>query len=125
MVLERISFFRLMLGLVLAATFLRVYQYNLIVKVHYEKQRLEKTRKKLEQERNDLIVAYAQLTRCNKLISEAVEGGMKPLTVKQVVTLKTLPKIDFVGTDASEQVLVTLGLIVPEVPVEVDANGDA
>ena len=93
--------------------FLTIYQHNLIIKRNYEKQRLSKTRIKLENERNELYRTLLHVHNPEAVAARAgTEWGMRPLQPSQVLTLTGAPAVvDFVGTTSHKTVLQALGLL--------------
>jgi hypothetical protein len=91
--------------------FTRIYQHNLVIKLNYEYQRLEKKRSQLEKQRNELLMELFEVQDPDKVLALADHCGMVPLKVSQVITLTTQPVIDFLSTYSSETVLQRLGLV--------------
>jgi len=101
------------LGVVALITlaFVKIYQHNLIIKLKYEKQRLEKKATQLRKDRNELVAVYAQLQDSQSVITKATnELGMKPLSIKQVRFLPSHADIPFLKTASTADVLQKLGL---------------
>jgi len=94
--------FRLLKSLVfvaLAAIFIKIYQHNQIIKLSYEKQRLENKMGKLKRESNELLAVLSMLQEPGKTKKFAQEKmGMQWLSLSQVVTVTEKGLFDFYTT---------------------------
>ena len=67
-----------------------IYQHNLIIKLNYDKQRLEIKKSKLIKEKNELMKELYQLKDPTKIKSWAVDNlGMRDVNMSHVITLTT------------------------------------
>lgn len=100
-----------LMSLVIGLMFLKIYQHNLIIKLSYETQRLERKSSQLEKDRNDLLMAfYNRKDPINLQVKARDEWGMKNLTLSQVITLTAQAPIDFLHTTSHIATLKTLNL---------------
>ncbi len=91
--------------------FLKIYQHNLIIKLNYEYQRLEKKKSQLEKDRNELLAVFLKVQAPRKVLAMARDTwGMVPLTIHQVCTIEVRPEIDFLSTTSSDDLLHYLGV---------------
>ncbi len=109
--LGRLSVLRVITICSIGFIFLRIYQHNLVIKLNYDYQRLDKRKTQLEKERNEL---YTQLMCVNDpervLAYATMQRNMRPLKVGQIVCLDDRKPFDFVGTTSNEVVVQQLGL---------------
>jgi hypothetical protein len=100
----------LMLGAV-AFVFIKIYQHNLIIKLRYEYQRLEKQKLLLEKERNDILAMLLRMQDYDELMTTAENRwGMRPLRVTQIKSLQRQPAVDFTHTTSTVPALLACGL---------------
>lgn len=100
----------LMLGAI-AFVFIKIYQHNLIIKLRYEYQRLEKQKLLLEKERNDILAKLLRMQDYDELMTTAENRwGMKPLRVTQIKSVQRQPAVDFMHTTSTVPVLQSCGL---------------
>jgi hypothetical protein len=111
MLLKYFSLSKIMIALGVSFIFVKIYQHNLVIKLNYEKQRLEKRKLQQEKVRNDFIVEYLSLTDPAKILTKA-KGlwGMKPIKICQVRSVPALSQLDFFGSISDIQVLKKQGL---------------
>lgn len=69
-----------------------IYQQNNVVKLCYEKQRLEQHYQRLEHKKNRLLIMCAQAKNLDVLKALAVQQfGMTPLSLCKLITFTTTP----------------------------------
>lgn len=111
MLLHYVSLSRILVVLVICFVFIKIYQHNLVIKLNYEKQRLEKKEALLEKQKNDLCVEYLTLREPEQLIIYAKsEWGMKAVDPAKVRVIPSSSKADFLATLPSDEVFMKLGL---------------
>lgn len=97
--------------MVVCFVFLKIYQHNLVIKLSYEKQRLEKKKMQLEKERNDFSVELLSLLDPEKILTKAQEEwGMKAIKINQVRAVPMRTGVDFLRTTSNDDVLKRIGL---------------
>lgn len=104
---------------ILCTVFVKIYQYNLYIKITYEYQRLGRRFAALEKERNELLVCFYEQRQPIKLMQEAEKLGMQPLQLDTIITTTQVALVDFVGTGSTAQALELCGIpiIFPNRPV--------
>lgn len=86
--MERNNFFSLLFLLTITFVFTKIYQHNLIIKLTYEKQRLEGKRIILKQQKNKKLVKLYNLKDFNRIKKIAKkEIGLQELKLSQIITL--------------------------------------
>lgn len=75
----------LLLGMVFV--FGSIYEHNLMIKLTYERQRLELKKNKLIKEKNEVMKEFYQLSDPARIRAWAESQGMKDLALSHVVTL--------------------------------------
>jgi cell division protein FtsL len=86
--MKRGNFFSLLFLLTIVFVFTKIYQHNLIIKLNYEKQRLERKRVILKQEKNQKLVQLYNLKDFNRIKKIAKEKiGLQELKLSQIITL--------------------------------------
>jgi len=71
--------------------FAKIYQHNYVIKLTYQKQRLEKATQKLYKKKQELLVAYYHAHGPEKLKKWACkENTMSPIVFSHVVTLTSI-----------------------------------
>lgn len=86
--MNRSRFLSLFLTLVVGFLFVKIYQHNKIVKLIYEKQRVEKLREKSIKEKNRLLVELYKLKNPSVVRKRASELlGMVDLKPSQLITV--------------------------------------
>ena len=97
--MTKVRFFRSLALFFIALVFVKIYQHNQIIKLNYEKQRVENKRNKLKRERNELLVQLSALNDLGKVRKVAQEKmGMQWLTMSQIITVTEQPLFDFYTT---------------------------
>jgi hypothetical protein len=111
MVLKHLFRPQMLLLMLIGFFFLKIYQHNLIIKLNYEYQRLEKKKSQLEKDRNELLSVYLKTRDPHKVLAIARdEWGMVPLKIHQVESIVEHPEIDFFSTTSSDDLLRYLGV---------------
>jgi len=97
--MKKFPVIRLLAVFAVAAMFIKIYQHNQIIKLNYEKQRLDNKLSKLNRDCNELlaVVSIQQEPRKVKKIAEE-KMGMKWLSLSQVVTVTEAHVFDFYTT---------------------------
>lgn len=86
--MKRGNFFSLLFLLTIIFVFTKIYQHNLIIKLNYEKQRLERKRVILKQEKNQKLAQLYNLKDFNRIKKIATEKiGLQELKLSQIITL--------------------------------------
>ena len=94
------------LGIVLALV--HVYQHNRVIKLSYEKQRIEQLKQKLTKKKSEILVEFSQAKNPQEIKRWAQrERAMSMTQLSQVTTLTTRGPYDFflMGTTNSENVM--------------------
>lgn len=111
MLLNYFSLTKILIVLVVSFVFIKIYQHNLVIKLNYERQRLENKKTQREKERNELSVQLLSLLEPGKLVVKAKEAwGMNAIKISQVRAVPPKVEVDFLGTTSSDKVLTTLEL---------------
>jgi hypothetical protein len=85
--MSRARFFTILFLLNLTFIFIKIYQHNLIIKLNYEKQRVENIKHELKREKNDFRVKFFTLRNQEEVARLAQEKlGMQPLKLSQIIT---------------------------------------
>lgn len=88
--MKRTKFFSLLFLLTIIFVFTKIYQHNLIIKLNYEKQRLERKVVVLKQQKNKKLVKLYNLKDFNRIKKIAKNKmGLQELRLSQIVTLTT------------------------------------
>lgn len=98
------KFIKLFACIMLIGAFVTIYQHNKIIKIMYEKRRLELRKEQLAKEKIELQVRLCALHDYTQTRSHArYQLGMTPLKLSQVVTV-TQPqyKLDFYHASSSD-----------------------
>lgn len=67
--------------------FFRIYQHNLLIRLNYEKQRVESEKDELKKKKNELLVKYFEIKDQHRVKTVAQEKlGMQPLKLSQIIT---------------------------------------
>lgn len=83
--MKRKNFFSLLFLLGLFLVFLKIYQHNLLIKMAFEKQRLERQRLKLKDKRSLLLIKFFKLKNFKKIQQIAVDDlGLQELKLSQI-----------------------------------------
>jgi cell division protein FtsL len=86
--MSRKKFFTVLVCIILAFIFIKIYQHNILIKLTYKKQRLEKKKNKLKRKKNHLTVKLFKLKNYEKIEKIARNKfGMQPLTTSQIITV--------------------------------------
>jgi predicted phage tail protein len=106
-----VPLFRILLCAALCFLFVKIYQHNLIIKLNYEKQRVENNIKRLKNERNELYAQFLTLRDGQKILHMAEQlWGMKSLSAKQIIMSGSSVHFDFLSTASSQDCLAEAGL---------------
>ena len=67
--------------------FFKIYQHNLLIKLNYEKQRLEIKKEQLKQKKNSLLVEFFKLKDFKRIKNIAQQDfGFQDLKLSQIKT---------------------------------------
>jgi hypothetical protein len=87
MQMKRFIFIRSVVVLGLAVVFSKIYQQNRVIKLQYEKQRLERQNQVLSKKYNNMLVVFSQAKDFTALKKQAeLEFGMAQLQLSHLVT---------------------------------------
>ncbi len=86
--MTRKNFFSLLFLLCTFFVFIKIYQHNLLIKLIYEKQRLERKKEILKQKKNHMLAKLYTL-RDFKRVKKIAEKklGLKELKLSQIITM--------------------------------------
>ncbi len=83
----KLKFLTILFLVGLSFIFLKIYQHNLLIKLSYEKQRVENEKNELKKKKSELFVKYFELSNRQLVRSKAQEKlGLQPLKLSQIVT---------------------------------------
>ena len=86
--MKQFNFIKAMAFLCVVAVFAIIYQHNQLIKLNYEKQRLEQKKERLKKEHNELLATLSVLQDYESLTEKAYEQwGMKNVQLSHVITL--------------------------------------
>lgn len=75
-----------LMALGIAAVFGRIYQQNCIIKLQYEKQRLERHYQQIQRKRNAVLVSLSEAKNYTALKERADLRGMRRLQLSKLIT---------------------------------------
>ena len=82
------KFFTILFAISIIFVFIKIYQHNQVVKLSYEKQRLENKTINLKKKKDQLLIELYTLKDPQKVKQIAQEKfGMQPLKLSQILTL--------------------------------------
>ena len=97
--MKKFPFIRSLAVFAVCAIFIKIYQHNQIIKLNYEKQRLENKLCKLNRDCNELLAVVSVQQEPGKIKKIAQEKmGMQWLSLSQVVTVTEASLFDFYTT---------------------------
>lgn len=98
------KFIKLFACIILMGAFVTVYQHNQIIKIMYEKRRLEVKKEQLAKQKIELQVRLCTLHDYTQTRSHAsYQLGMKPLKLSQVVTVtQSQYELDFYHASSTD-----------------------
>ena len=86
--MTRKKFFSLLFLLCTSFVFVKIYQHNLLIKLIYEKQRLERKKDTLKQNKNHMLAKLYTLRDFKRIKRIAKENfGLKELKLSQIITM--------------------------------------
>ena len=86
----KFKFLKILFFIGIALVFVKIYQHNQVVRITYEKQRLERKKQDLVKEKNELLIRHAFLKDYKKVKQYAQDVlKMRKLLLSQVITLTT------------------------------------
>lgn len=86
--MSRTKFFTILFVLSLIFVFAKIYQHNLMIKMVYEKQRVQNLKSDLKRQKNELLIKYFTLRKQDDVLCAATERlGMQPLKLSQIITV--------------------------------------
>ncbi|HBS47889.1 TPA: hypothetical protein DEO28_00985 [Candidatus Dependentiae bacterium] len=93
--MNRKSFFLVFIGLNVFLVFFKIYQHNLIVKILYKKQKIEREVDLLTNEKNNLLVRYNKL-RDPKVVYEKAKNdfGFARVPLNKFLLISEISKVD-------------------------------
>jgi len=97
--MKKFPFIRTLAVFTICAIFIKIYQHNQIIKLNYEKQRIENKLSKLNRDCNELLAVLSVQQEPGKTKKIAQEKmGMQWLSLSQVVTVTEASLFDFYTT---------------------------
>ncbi|MBD3232060.1 hypothetical protein GF322_05400 [Candidatus Dependentiae bacterium] len=83
----KIRFLTILFTLNIVFIFIKIYQHNLLIRLTYEKQRIEKHKNDLKKQKNDLRIKYLTIIDQEKIYNLAKDKlGMQSLKLSQITT---------------------------------------
>jgi cell division protein FtsL len=99
------GFLRIIFLLSLVVAVVKIYQHNQIIRLRYEKQRIENKQDKLRKEKNELLAELSRL-KDNLQVIEMAKNNLKmdDLKMSQILTLTLKSSVDFYATRSSNKI---------------------
>ena len=83
----KFRFLKILLFIGVVVIFIKIYQHNRVVKINYEKQRLERKLDELVKEKNELMVEYSLLRNYKKVKEDVLQDlNMQKISLSKVIT---------------------------------------
>jgi hypothetical protein len=83
----KLKFLTILFLVSISFIFLKIYQHNLLIKLSYEKQRVESEKNELKKKKSELLVKYFELSNQLVVKNMAQEKlGLQPLKLSQIIT---------------------------------------
>jgi hypothetical protein len=83
----KIKFLSIVFLILVFFVFLKIYQHNSLIRLNYEKQRVENEKDELKKKKNELLVKYFEIKNQHKARAAVQEKlGMQPLKLSQIIT---------------------------------------
>lgn len=83
----KIKFLSILFLVIVFFVFFKIYQHNLLIRLNYEKQRVENEKNELKKKKNELLVKYFEFKNQHRVKTVAQEKlGMQPLKLSQIIT---------------------------------------
>ena len=83
--MTRKRFLTILFLITISLIFLKIYQHNLLIRLNYEKQRIENKKNELKRKKNELLVEYFKLKNQHRVKKLAQENlGLKPIKLSQI-----------------------------------------
>lgn len=82
---------------IVVALFARIYFYNTLIRMNYEKQRLERTLNTINKTYAEASAILYALKDAEKLQQTALERGMVPITMAYMMTSTLTTTVDILG----------------------------
>ena len=85
--MTRKKFLMILCSLILSFVFIKIYQHNILIKLNYQKQRLEKKKHNLKRKKADLVVKLCTLKYETIQKIAQKKYGMTQLQTSQIIAV--------------------------------------